>query len=70
MSIIKGLIYWGYLDDEGKIHVKRYISDREIANYESLPFVKGIFDPFEAIDIHEARKKIRDCYYMEKRKQN
>jgi hypothetical protein len=58
----KGLIFWGYVDDQGKIEVKRYVSDKQIANYESLPFVKGIFDPFYAVDIWTARRMIEAKY--------
>ena len=47
----KGIIYWGYVDEDGKIEVKRYVNDRQIENYERLPFVKGIFDPFYARDV-------------------
>lgn len=70
MGLIKGLLFWGYLDDEGQIFVKRYTSDREIANYERLPFTRGIFDPFEAFDINQAREMIKERYMMEKRKEN
>lgn len=65
---IKGLLFWAYLDDEGKVHVKRYINDNLIANYERLPFVKGIFDPFEAYDMQHARELVYRCYLEEKRK--
>lgn len=54
--MIKGLLFWGYVDDSGVIHVKRYVSDRVIENYEKLPFCKGIFGPFEAYDIQQARQ--------------
>ncbi len=56
--MIRGLLYWGYLDDQGIIHVKRYTTDRAIRNAEQMPYVKGIFDPFEAFSIEEARQKI------------
>lgn len=55
---LKGSIFWAYLDDEGKIYVKRYKNDRQIENYERLPFVKGIFDPFYAMNQQEAIAKI------------
>lgn len=71
MGLIKGLLYWGYLDNDGLIHVKRYTTDREIRNYEQLPFCKGIFDPFEAYDINEAKmkcfQKLQELRYHEKR---
>jgi len=58
-------IFWGYVDDMGKIEVKRYVNDRQIANYEALPFVKGIFDPFHCKDIWEARRMIEAKYRQE-----
>lgn len=56
-------IWWGYLDDKNIIHVKRYTTDRAIANAEAMPFVKGIFDPFTARDYNDARRKIMNKYY-------
>ncbi len=58
-------IFWGYLDDQGQIEVKRYVDDRMIENYERMPFVKGIFNPFTARDIWEARQKVLDRYKQE-----
>ena len=58
----RGELWWGYLDDERIIHVKRYISDTVIRNYESLPMVKGIFDPFVAIDYDHAKVAIYKKY--------
>jgi len=65
MTIIKGFLFWAYLDDAGTIHVKRYIDDRTIQNYEQLPFVKGIFDPFEAWDMAHARELVEERYRQE-----
>ena len=59
---IQGLIYWGYIDTDGIIYVKRYTNDRVIENFERLPFVAGIFDPFYAYDMAEARQKIESKY--------
>lgn len=71
MSLIKGLYWWAYLDDQGMIHVKRYTNDRQIQNYEQLPFCKGIFDPFEAYDYAHAKQKClekyREIQYHEKK---
>jgi hypothetical protein len=58
-------LFWGYVDDQGKIEVKRYSSDRQIRNYEQMPFVKGIFDPFKARDILQAKMMIMARYQME-----
>jgi hypothetical protein len=58
-------IFWAYLDEDGKVHVKKYVNDRIIRNYESMPFVKGIFDPFRARDMHEARIMVYARYIQE-----
>lgn len=58
-------LFWGYLDSDGKIEVKRYINDKQIQNYEMLPFVKGIFDPCYCKDIWEARKMFEARYKQE-----
>ena len=50
--------WWAYLDDTGKIHIKRYTNDRAIQNCEQMPFCRGIFNPFEAVDFAHAQKKI------------
>ncbi len=50
--------WWAYLDDQGKVHIKKYISDRQIQNCEQLPFCKGIFEPFEAYGYEDAHRKI------------
>lgn len=43
-----GKWWWGYLDDNDKITVKKYVGDWDIQKVEQLPFCKGIFEPFEA----------------------
>jgi hypothetical protein len=65
MSKTKGSLFWGYVDNEGRIEVKKYLNDRQIANYERLPMVTGIFDPFPAKDIWEARKMVEERYKQE-----
>jgi len=71
VSIIRKLRWWGYLDDRGIITVKPYIHDRIIQNTEQLPFCKGIFDVFEAIDRQDAMRKcheaLRENSHHEKR---
>jgi hypothetical protein len=49
-----GKWYWGYVDVEEKIHIKRYTNDRVIRNYEQMPFTLGIVEPFKAKNIEEA----------------
>lgn len=67
---ILGLLFWGYLDTDGVIHIKRYTDDRTIENYERSPFVAGIFDPFYAFDSKHAEEKIKECYQNEIKKLN
>lgn len=71
MNLIKLPRWWGYLDTDGKIHVKRYTTDRAIVNCEMMPYCKGIFDPFEAATYLEAYQKCIQCYetsrYQEKK---
>ncbi len=65
MKMSKGTLFWGYIDLDGKIEVKKYINDRIIRNFEALPFVQGIFDPFYAADIWAARQMILARYQQE-----
>lgn len=53
-----GKWWWGYLDDLGVVRVKPYTGDKIIQNTEQLPFCRGIFNPFIAENIHDARRKI------------
>jgi hypothetical protein len=68
MGLIKLPLFWAYLDDEGKITVKRYSGDRVIENTEKLPFCKGIFGPFEACDMAQARLMVLNRYQLENQK--
>jgi hypothetical protein len=58
----KGQLFWGYIDIWDKVHVKRYRTDRAIANAERSVMTKGIFDPFYAKDLVEAKMKIMERY--------
>ena len=53
-------LYWGYLDYQEKIHVKRYTNDRAIRNAEESGTTIGIFEPFEAKNIEIATHMILD----------
>lgn len=64
----KGILFWAYLDDKDKIEVKRYTNDRQIENYERLPFVKGIFGPFYSQNIRTATMAILEKYREEIKK--
>lgn len=51
-------LFWGYVDYEEKIHVKRYTNDRAIRNAEDSGTTIGIFEPFYAKDLEEATHMI------------
>lgn len=51
-------LWWGYLDTDGHIHIKRYTDDAAIMRCEQMPFCAGIFDPFYAPTFGQARAKI------------
>jgi hypothetical protein len=50
--------WWGYLNVDGIINVMRYVDDKTIQNYEQLPMIKGIFDPFLCWGYEELKKAI------------
>lgn len=68
MSLIKLPLWWGYLDTDGIITVKKYTTDWDIQKVEQLPFCKGIFSPFPAADKAHAMALIQD-QWLEKRQQ-
>jgi len=51
-------LYWGYVDYDEKIHIKRYKSDAAIRNAQDSGTTIGIFDPFYADNIEEATHAI------------
>ena len=53
-KLTDGTWFWGFVDTEEKIHIKRYVDDRTIRNYEQMPFTLGIVEPFKAENIEEA----------------
>jgi hypothetical protein len=57
--------WWGYLDINDIVHVKRYTTDRAIENAEKSPLTKGIFDLFTANNYKEAKLKMMNCYAQE-----
>ena len=63
--------WWGYLDDQGVIHIKRYYTDWDLQKVEQLPFCKGIFEPFTAINrehaLSKCKEKLREMQYYEKK---
>jgi hypothetical protein len=62
MSLIILPRWWAYLDTDGKIHVKRYTTDKAIANTERMFYCAGIFEPFEACNYTEAQQKCLQAY--------
>lgn len=59
-------LFWGYVDYDEKIHVKRYIDDRAIRNAQDSGTTIGIFDPFYAKDIEEATNMILEKWREER----
>ncbi len=59
-------LFWGYVDYEEKIHVKRYTNDRAIRNAQDSGTTLGIFDPFFARDIEEASHRILEKWREER----
>lgn len=67
-------LWWAYIDDSGVIRIKKYTTDKAIQNCEQLPFCKGIFDPFTALNYDDAKQKImrflsEQEFYEKKNKQ-
>jgi hypothetical protein len=58
MPKIKGHLYWAFLDENEQITICRYKNDRQIELTEEMPFVKGIFNPFYALNRQDAEQKI------------
>lgn len=59
------VLWWGYLDTDGDIHVKKYVNDRAIENTERLPFCQGIFEPFYAANHHIAKQMCYERVHLE-----
>ena len=59
-------LWWGYVDYDEKIHVKRYTNDRAIRNAQDSGTTIGIFDPFEAENIEMAMHMILDKWREER----
>lgn len=59
-------IFWGYIDYDEKIHIKRYKDDRAIRNAQDSGTTLGIFDPFEAENIEKAAHMILEKWREER----
>lgn len=44
------IMWWGYLHTNGHVQVKRYFDPQDLVEAYSSPFVKQVFEPFEAVD--------------------
>ena len=68
MGVIKLLkpLWWGFIDYQEKIHVKRYTTDRAIRNAEESGTTIGIFEPFSAKNIEEAAHIILEKWREER----
>jgi len=52
--------WWGYLHNEGSLHVKRFFDFQDIEEAEESSFVKITAGPFDADDRHDAIEKLRE----------
>ncbi len=59
-------LFWGYVDYNEKIHVKRFKNDKSIQLAQDSGTTIGIFDPFYARDIEEATHMILDKWREER----
>ena len=59
-------LFWGYVDYNEKIHIKRYKDDRAIRNAHDSGTTIGIFDPFYAPNIEEAAHMILEKWREER----
>lgn len=65
--ILPGMkLWWGYVDYNEKIHVKRYTNDKAIRNAQDSGTTIGIFDPFYAENIEDATHMILDKWREER----
>lgn len=53
-------LFWGYVDYDDKIHIKRYRDDRAIRNAQDSGTTIAIADPFYARNIEEAANILID----------
>lgn len=59
-------LYWGYVDLNEKIHVKRYRDDRAIRNAQDSGTTVAIADPFYAQNIEDATHLILNKWREER----
>ena len=51
-------VWWGYLHENGSLHVKRYFSTDDLIEAGNLPFIHIIAGPWEANSREEALEKL------------
>lgn len=54
------LQWWGYIHDNGSVHVKRYFDREDILEAQDSPFVSRVFGEFAANNRDEAIQIIQD----------
>lgn len=42
------ILWWGYLHDNGSVHVKRFFDQRDLAEARESDFVEAVTGPFKA----------------------
>lgn len=52
--------WWGYIHDNGSVHVKRYFDREDILEAQDSPFVSRVFGEFAANNRDEAIQIIKD----------
>lgn len=59
-------LFWGYVDYQEKIHIKRFNGDKAIRNAQDSGTTIGIFEPFYAPNIEEATHLILNKWREER----
>lgn len=59
-------LFWGYVDYNEKIHIKRYKNDRAIRNAQDSGTTIAIAEPFYAANIEEAAHMILEKWREER----
>lgn len=49
--------WWGYIHENGSLHVKRYFDEEDLKDAEASPFVERVLQPIEAENREQALKK-------------
>lgn len=57
---MKAIFWWGYTHENGNVIVKRYFSERDLAEAKESPFANTIYGPFVADNTLEAHLRYKD----------